>query len=257
MTGVRPFYRVHDCVMPKREAALAFAVRAGCIFLKGTLKTLLRKLLLPASLLYSSLGFAQYGVDGPQPGAPTFKDMDIRMLGVNLTVPLVNKAGIGLPFEADLVFNNNFWFPLSVNNPQTGVTTTWAPNQNFGWTNTQATTTSTGFSYQVPILRNGTVAGYFLTTFGTCEEYTYPGHVDGGPLNDIIVTGYVDPGGAAHEFGPYALFSKTGYTCTGVPATVTGATVTLNDGSGLVVTLVGGGAGIYSGYVTEPNGTVS
>jgi RHS repeat-associated protein len=79
------------------------------------LRSLLRKLILPLVLLTSTLGFSQ---SGNQPTSPVVGNVALDTLNVTVSVPVFNKAGVGSPFSASVIFNNNNLSPTA--------STTWS-----------------------------------------------------------------------------------------------------------------------------------
>src|SRR5437773_6433655 len=125
-------------------------------------------------------------------------------LNIHLSVPVIKKTGIGLPFSYDLVFNNNFWTP---NGSQ------WSPGGEiaFGWS-------------QMGAFRSGVLTG---SRGELCADNVH---------HDKIYNQFVDPRGIAHPI-PGAPITVT---C-GPPQTVlltdgSGVTVTLaSDTQGITV----------------------
>lgn len=97
------------------------------------MKPLLRKLILPLMLLASTLGFTQTYASNPGAQSVT-KGVDPSTLNVTLHIPIISKAGT-VPFSTELVFQNNFWHILDLQESYYWVPTARDVNnsQNFGW----------------------------------------------------------------------------------------------------------------------------
>ncbi|HXM23564.1 MAG TPA: hypothetical protein VN948_20070 [Terriglobales bacterium] len=91
-----------------------------------------RKLLFLAVLLAAQLSFGQ----GPVTGTPKFNSFgggpfDIINLGnlnVHFAIPVIHKAGRGLPFNYDISYDSSIWTPGTVN-----TVLTWQPVGGWGW----------------------------------------------------------------------------------------------------------------------------
>ena len=81
---------------------------------------------------------------GAQPfssfGGGSFDTINLGDLDVHFCIPVVSKAGRGLPFNYSLCYDSSIWFPDS----SSGVTT-WAPVKNWGWRS--QTDAATGYLY--------------------------------------------------------------------------------------------------------------
>ena len=69
------------------------------------MKNVFKKSLLPLVLLLSTFGFSQR----PNGNAPLVGGVSTDTLNVGLNIPLVSKSGVGMPFDASLTYNSNFW----------------------------------------------------------------------------------------------------------------------------------------------------
>ncbi len=112
--------------------------------------------------------------DGVQPLEAQYSEVVLNDLNLHLDIPIVNKAGVGLPFAFGLHFNNNFYDPISGK---------WAQNWNFmggvsafGWV-----------SGDTQVF--GTLVGY--STF--CPSNPWYQHM-------ITLWGYMDTSGTLHSF---------------------------------------------------------
>ena len=61
-------------------------------------------------------------------GGGPFDVIDLANLNVHVEIPVVNKAGRGLPFSYNLKYDSSVWYPTGTSGNQT-----WAHVLNFGW----------------------------------------------------------------------------------------------------------------------------
>jgi RHS repeat-associated protein len=184
--------------------------------------------LLPFVLLTATLGFAQFDVggNGVQATEATNGEVSLDTLNIHLDIPIVNKAGVGLPFSYALHFNNNMW-------TWTSATKTWIANANtYG-------TAGVGWWYTAPYLIAGLLAPGSKIVCGN-DNYAWP-----------TVAGYTDANGNVHAFNPVIIASQNGEEGCGIA--VTSATVVIPDGSGITVNL----SYIGPNTVTFKDGTVA
>ena len=97
------------------------------------MNTLLRKVLysVPLTLSYALAATAQVATGAYAYGTYDNKGFDtinVGSLNDHFSIPVINKAGRGLPFYYNLSYDSSVWFPTSVNGA-----TTWTPVANFGW----------------------------------------------------------------------------------------------------------------------------
>lgn len=134
--------------------------------------------------------------------------INVGNLNVHLSIPVLNKAGRGLPFTYALSYDNSVWYPLISNG-----TTAWTPVQAFGWRG--STEIATGYvSYSTAVVSKSSK---------TCSytEYTYSGFT------------YHDPFGVQHSIIGY---TRQFYgTCGGTNITTLSRTTT--DGSGYSISV--------------------
>jgi hypothetical protein len=183
-----------------------------------------RVLLLSCALLSATAGFTQYmGGSGVQPTEATNGEVSLDTLNIHIDIPIVNKAGVGMPFSFGLHYNSNVW---GINGSTWGPALSTSPTTANGWGN--------------PGLQGSYTFGSLPVVAQTeCDgdwKYTYEYYMDGS--------------GNMHFFTPVSVSPISNGLCPGPTATAT-----LTDGSGLIVNLsdVGGTTG---GTVVLPNGTV-
>jgi hypothetical protein len=87
---------------------------------------------LALGLLAAQVAFCQGPTTGTPPfgsfaGGP-FDTVNLGNLNVHFVVPVLNKAGRGLPFSYNLSYDSSVWYPVgSVGNQS------WTPVFNWGW----------------------------------------------------------------------------------------------------------------------------
>jgi len=160
--------------------------------------------------------FGSYG------GGP-FDVVDLGNLNTSFTIPIVHKNGRGLPFIYDLIYNSSVWYPVT-----SGSTTSWTPVTNWGWTSTW-----------------GGVSGYLTYSAPITYCYDGQGHPDGETVyyqNWV----YHDPwSGKTHAFsGSMVIYSGgcTGtsvYSFTSTASDNSGLTLSVNNGTGTIITKAG------------------
>jgi len=149
----------------------------------------------------STTGFPPFGsFSNPGPDV-----INLANLNIHLTIPVVRKAGRGLPIDYNLSYDGTIWYVSSTT--KNGTTTyTWAATS--GWT---------GLSLE-PALVGQFSWSTFRVPGQTCSTTTYT---------------YFDPAGTAHDFGP------SNVSANGACGPSQGV-ITPNDGSGYLLTLSGG-----------------
>src|SRR6516165_865254 len=100
-----------------------------------------------------TLGSAQV-VTGVPPFASTgggpFDSINLGNLNVHFPIPIIHKAGRGIPFDYDLSYDNSIWYPVSNSGVLTWSNVKTSSVTNYGWTGL----TPAGMSY----------VGYFWTS---------------------------------------------------------------------------------------------
>ena len=152
-------------------------------------------------------------------GGGAFDTVNLANLNVHFGIPVVNKAGRGIPFSYTLVYDSSDWYPVT-----SGSTQVWTPVANFGWAGqTQAST------------------GYVSYFAGTTECFDGHNHYSMPTANAFV---YHDSFGATHSFSTGVLGG-----CTGKELIVAS-----NDGSGYTIDAGVGLGTIYtrSGQTINP-----
>ncbi len=158
-------------------------------------------------------------------GGGPFDTVNLGNLNVHFAVPILHKAGRGLPFAYDLSYDSSVWTPVGSSGSQS-----WQPAANWGW---QSPWGGAGYMSASP-------------TVIFCQDSM--GHNDG---TTVYVSGfaYHDQWGITHPFNGQLV---TYYpNCTGT--NITSFTSTATDGSGLTLN-VGQSGG--SNGLTTPSGLV-
>lgn len=164
--------------------------------------------------------FASFG------GGP-FDGVNLGNLNVHFAIPVVHKAGRGIPFSFDLAYDSSIWTPTTSN----GITQ-WTPIPNFGW-------------------QTGSPFGYitYPASSWTCT-YIPPPPAPQNPILAYTVYQYqnwtfVDRSGTTHPFtlaNPGYTSSWNGATvpnttCSTVPDTYPSGSGTSTDGTGYSISI--------------------
>src|SRR5437667_8329037 len=158
--------------------------------------------------------FGSYG------GGP-FDVVNQGNLNVQLTIPILHKAGRGIPFGFDLAYNSSVWKPVTV-----GSTTQWSPAANWGWQQKGRV----GFiDYSV----SSQDCQYFVSQTGqwytAYTQYFYTNWT------------FTDDSGVVHPLSGSTQgwngVTQPGTSCASVPPDVPTATGTATDGSGYTLSI--------------------
>lgn len=151
-----------------------------------------------------------------------FDTINVGNLNVHFAVPVLTKAGRGIPLEYNLAYDSSIWTPTTV-----GGVTSWVPVTGFGW--------------------NGVPTFGHLTATETTQTIVVgvPPHQETCHVTSWNNWTYVDAHGAQHYFGGMTE-NETGSCTTDYPSFSAVAT----DGSGLTLSITN-----YTvGTVTLPSG---
>lgn len=185
------------------------------------------------------------GAQGPVTGTPPFGSFsggpDIVNLGnlnIHYSIPVLSKAGRGLPFVSNLSLESSIWVPVTSNG-----TRSWTPRRYF-WGAFSNRGTETVFGYFAMV---STIISSCKTEYSNFVYY------------DIYGTGHPFPGSTLFE----------GLTCGN---TATSITTPASDGSGYTLTITGetiqslttadgtpiqvGGTDTATGQLTDRNGNI-
>ena len=165
------------------------------------------------------LAFAQS--NGIQPGTVQIGGPDVIGVGdlnINLSIPVVSKGGIGLPFSMSLTFNNNFWHKVGTSPAN--------------WSQTGALGRQGGWFINDPFLGGAWAAG----TYTQCNGGT-----------QYIYLGFYDPAGTLHSFASGLVVSNIAGCAS------SSATQAFTDGEG-TATVYAPGAG--TSIVTTSSGVI-
>ena len=140
-------------------------------------------------------------------GGGPFDVINLGNLNVHYSIPVLHKAGRGLPFNYDLTYDSSIWTPVT---SDAGLipTTQWYPSASWGWTGGIAPIY--GYVSSIPIV-NSTVSGSCNITTTTNSNYAFH-----------------DPSGGVHYFT--GTTSTAVNYCTGTTNSGN-LTTTANDGS--------------------------
>ena len=183
---------------------------------------------------------AQVATGTPQFGTFSTPGPDVINIGnlnMLLNIPVLNKAGRGIPMTYNLAYNSSVWYPVV-----SGSTTSWTPVQQFGWQGLQPAGQSQ-ISYQAKLLTETCVDGSHEVVY---EEWLFP------------VIQYVDPTGTRHSFDAGLTFISGSVDGAGncpensTPGSATSFVAT--DGSGYTATVIPGD-GVLNISLTNSKGT--
>ena len=143
---------------------------------------------------------------------PGFDTINVGNLNVDFAVPVLNKAGRGMPFYYALAYNSSIWTPTVVSG-----STLWQPSPAFGWSaNTNVLTGFVQYSSQRI----------------TCSYYGDNGKLIHSPGTYFYHYSYTDVFGATH---PY---QSTGEMCPSSPNNSDFSFLeTASDGSGYTISV--------------------
>lgn len=158
--------------------------------------------------------------------------INLGNLNVHIAIPVVNKAGRGIPFTYQLTYDTSVWYPVGASGSQV-----WTPVNNWGWQG--QTAVATGY-----VEYNSSPGS--CTSGGRQVPYTIYNFID-----------YVDAFGVNHYFNLVA-DNLTGHSRCGGPFSASGTT---QDGSGYTLNVTGGPSATVipprGGSIVPPLGTVS
>jgi RHS repeat-associated protein len=171
-----------------------------------------------AACFLIALGFTTAGIAQVATGTPPFGSfgggpdvINLANLNAHISVPVLQKAGRGLPFSYILSYDTSVWYPTSVN----GVLT-WQPLNNWGWRG-----------------QTEVITGYVSAQEST-TTVTLPPVPGQPPKTCTIVTlsGYTfhDSFGVAHSFP--TIYKQLSNTCASPPYPSNSGPELAPDGSG-------------------------
>lgn len=111
-----------------------------------------------------------------------FDTINVGNLNVHFAIPVLHKAGRGIPFYYDLTYDSSVWYPVTA-----GSTAAWTPAQAFGWgANTVITTGYLSYTYRSGTCLQGTVR----IPMSMSSNIVYHDPFGGvHPFNGIVETG--------------------------------------------------------------------
>ena len=140
--------------------------------------------------------------------------VDLANLNSQITIPVLSKAGRGLPFTFDLTQDSSVWYPVTSSG-----STSWQPVASWGWNQSEVNIGSVTF--HTSSFSHLRICGsyYAVTTIYTYSGWTY---------NDGFQTSH-----------PFPMVTEaTNNSCTGT-WTYTSAQATASDGSGYTLSVTG------------------
>jgi len=171
-------------------------------------------------------------------GGGPFDVINLGNLNIHFAIPVLHKAGRGIPLQYDITYDSSIWYPGTVQGVRT-----WLPTQNGYW-GFQGLTTQVAF---------GNLTYSVTESSGTC------GQSNNIPWTQWEFTNlvYTDNHGA-HPIPFTAYWIQTNGTTNCPPSGAqpsTQTTIPLTDGSGLTFTGLVTGSNSLSWNVTNPGGT--
>ena len=171
--------------------------------------------------------FGSYG------GGP-FDTVNLGNLNVHFAIPILHKAGRGIPFTYDLKYDSSVWKPVTASG-----TTQWYPAPNWGW-------------------QNGVLFGYVTYSVGTsdCQYYvSYTGQWYTAYTQYFYTDwAFVDQSGSTHPLTgatqSWSGHTQPGTNCATVPPDIPSATGAATDGSGYTLAI----SNYTTGTVTSASG---
>ena len=147
-------------------------------------------------------------------GGGPFDTVNLGNLNVHFSIPVLHKAGRGLPFTYDLTYDSSIWTPAGNSGSQT-----WVPVPGWGWN-------SSVFSV-------GHIVSTSKVTDGTC---TLSNGKPARTVLDAVHFTYIDSRGTSHPIvGQWGSYSNS---CTGQNQTY-GGSGPAQDASGYTLTALG------------------
>lgn len=180
------------------------------------------------SILLSSPATAQISIGTPKFGSfdgGQFDTVNLGNLNVHFAIPIVHKAGRGVPLAYDLTYDSSVWSPVT-----SGSTTSWQPATKWGW--------STPWVGAAGYIATQETGGQCTTLVDVNGQWVY--EVTGGWQN-YTNWQYIDNNGVAHSF-PGVQWSFSGGSCGTVNDNTYPATQA-SDSSGLI---------LYAGSCSSP-----
>jgi RHS repeat-associated protein len=152
-------------------------------------------------------------------GGP-FDSVNNANLNVHFAVPIVQRAGRGLPLSYALSYDSSIWTPKT-----SGSTTAWTPQVNWGWTGV-----------------GQSAVGYtsYNTTQKKCPDNT--------PYNNYDTWVYYDAAGTGHPFA-ITISDPTSHC-----STTTSATELATDASGYTINATASGGGAFQMWIYSRSG---
>jgi RHS repeat-associated protein len=172
-----------------------------------------------SALLTASLAFATASAQ-VSTGTPLFSTagggpidaINLGNLNVHLTIPVLNKAGRGVPFFYNLTYDSSIWIPVTAFG-----TTQWTPATNWGWGSDTAASLGYLSAHLTVTQVTGPPCSYYMT-------YVYSNYA----YHDRFGRSHPFPGSTGEEYYPCNPPSQR-YQF------MPGFTTNANDGSGFTV----------------------
>lgn len=174
-------------------------------------------------------------------GGGPFDVVNLGNLNVHFAIPVLHKAGRGMPFAYDLVYESSIWTPVT-----SGSTSSWNPAFNWGWKGGLSGAAVSGY------------VSYFFEQLSPCYGIT------GGEIYNYQFSNFVyhDPWGLTHTLAGQITTASVSippndtYGCPAYNYSISGTTT---DGSGLQYSMSSttqSPTRLTSGTITTRGGTV-
>jgi RHS repeat-associated protein len=198
-------------------------------------------------VLLTGVAFAQVA-PGTTPfgsfGGGPFDTVNLGSLNVHFAIPVLHKAGRGMPFTYDLSYDSSVWTPVTISGVKQ-----WQPDSNWGWRGT----TEAAFGY---VLQTKTPAScqYFQNNRWNTDNYTIWTTLGYGDQFGVLHATHIMTENDTLGWCGDIISSGSQTTSDGYTLSVTNysqVSVTSRSGSTFNVPVLRNGS---SGTVTDPNG---
>lgn len=178
-------------------------------------------------------------------GGGPFDVINLGNLNVHLSIPVLHKAGRGVPFYYDLIYDSSIWYQATIS----GVVQ-WAPTSDWGWTSGsyavlgRVVPTTTSITATVDHCTSTTSYTTYAYLDPKRRSHPFPGSTE------VSLTICLGTGGSPH-YGP-------GFSATATDGSGYNFTVTVNESTGATTfnVVTRSGITVYNGNgtYTDANG---
>ncbi len=193
-------------------------------------------------------------------GGGPFDQINLGNLNVHFAIPVIHKAGRGVPFNFDLTYDSSIWTPENVSGVTEWVPNTYWPNTNWGWSSTPLTIVgylSSATTSQTQRLKCaggfGSETTYTTTNFVYVDlhqgRHPFPGSTSYVTAGGGCGNGIIQYGSSVNAVSTDGSGLQMAYCYNPAQCTVEGSTVTNRLG-----VVLWNSASPYGGYVDDTNG---